>query len=137
MDQRGREQTNGGKDVLPFSFSVDVQREVLYRDWIREMNTIESLDSLALKLKEEPKSCGTATRRIWSERMSRFVTVSSSCLRIGCLFIQPCLAAMMTCEGQLPNMKRHSLVSTFGEVAWTRGIFFPFFCLPVFILHYS
>lgn len=76
--ERGSERQGAGEwreaYVLPFSFSVDVQREVLYRDWIREMNTIESQDSRAPKLKEKLKSRGTATCRIWSERMSWFVT---------------------------------------------------------------
>lgn len=56
--------------VLPFSFSVDVQREVLYRDWIIEMNTTEPQYSLTPKLKEKLKSRRTATCGIWSERMS-------------------------------------------------------------------
>lgn len=98
-----------GRDMCCLSaFSVDVQREVLHRDWIREMNTIESWDSLVPKLKEELKeelkSCGIATCRFRSERMSWFVTVSSWCLGIGRLW--PCLAAMTACEGRLPNKNR-------------------------------
>lgn len=119
-DQRAGERREGY--VLPFRFSVDVQREVLCRDWIREMNTIESRDSLAPKLKGKLKSRGTETRRIWSGRMSWFVTVSSSCLGIGCLFFWPCLAATKTCEGQLPNRNRQSF-----WCFWKEG----FFCLPV------
>lgn len=70
MVHRGTEQPNGERDTRCLSASLDVQKEVLYGDWIREMNTTESGDSLAPKLKEKLKSRGTATCRIWSERMS-------------------------------------------------------------------
>lgn len=48
--------------------------------------------------KKKKKSCGTATCRIRSERMSWFVTVSSSCLGIGRLFSLSPLTLPGSCD---------------------------------------